>query len=688
MHSRLLKILFINLLLAVALFSIANGFTFFVDASSSDSTATPTGDTTNSVGQRSYSFDEIVVTAIRSPLSRLDSPSRVQQIGAEEIQASSEKNLGELLTGKTGILVRHYGVGGSLQTASFRGMSAEHSVVLLDGIPIGNVQTGLTDLSLISLGNVESIELVRGGSSAQYGSDALGGAINILTHSTSKLPFVRLDASTSSVGAQRLGVTSQLPFSDELNVRLGSAVEYGRGDFAFTIQDGARRVDASRSGSDFRSRHLFVKGSWKPSQQTHTSFMLSSYNVDRGTPGPVLSVANQGTARQSDEQLQASVSLQTQMSEELQLSVAANVQNAYERYVDRFGVFSADNYYRNILTTVQSNLHYSFSPNLVLHPGVEVGQATATGNSLEGDQSRTHAALYLGGEFHSDLVPFRISVYPSLRYDNYSSIGNAVSPKLGLNVRYASDAANSLTTFGLALHSTLGKNFRAPTFNELYYAGSGGRGNLNLNPEHSMSFDAGLTLNYSLLGLQEVDVTYYTITTDDRIQWLPTSVVSIWSPINIGKTQSYGVEVEYRWSPLPEYLSLEGNYSTFDARKRFSAFPNDQSFNKQLIYVPLETGNVALNATLPVSEGIFPKVFVQLEDTYVGQRYIAEDNSEALPSYHTLNGSVRLKLLLFGMTASLKYEMLNLLNESYEILPRYPMPLRNFSFSLSIHKSF
>ncbi len=652
--------------------------TFCVSAAASEQPEDSSG------AAKSYSFGEIVVTATRSPLSRLDSPSRVQLIAAEEIHSSLEKKLGELLSGKTGLLVREYGFGASLQTVSFRGMSAEHSVVLLDGMPIGNVQTGLTDLSLIPLDNVESIELVRGGSSAQYGSDAIGGAINILTSPVSG-GFVRFDAATRSAGSQRAGVTGQVRLSDELGIRLGSAVEYGRGDFDFEIQDGGRIVNAIRSGSDFHSRQIYVRGDWLSSPETGGSLMLSSQNTDRGTPGPVLSIQNQGTARQTDEVVQASGSFRTRLADQTRLSAGLHVQNAYQHYVDRLGLFQADNYYRNILTTVQVNLHHSILPNLLVHPGVEVGYATTSGNALATDHSRTHSALYTGVELHSDFNPLRISFYPSIRYDKYSSIGSSLSPKVGVNIRYQS-GENPMESFGATLHATAGRNFRAPTFNELYYAGSGGRGNLNLNPERSTSFDAGITLQYSLIGRHEFDVTYYSIATQDRIQWLPTSVTTIWSPVNIGKTQSYGVELEYRWWPIPGYLMLEGNYATIDARKKFASSPTDPSFNKQLIFVPLETGHAGLTVGFPIHAAILSRVFLKLEGSYVGIRYVAEDNTQGLPSYFSMNGSCRLEMQLFDMTMFAKYEMLNMLNESYEILPRYPVPLRHHSFSITIQK--
>ncbi|MBX2991878.1 MAG: TonB-dependent receptor [Bacteroidetes bacterium] len=632
---------------------------------------------------KSYTFGEIVVTATRSPLSRVDSPSRVQLIAAEEIQSSLEKNLGELLVGKAGLLVRQYGSGASLQTVSFRGMSAEHSVVLLDGMPIGNVQTGLTDLSVIPLDNVESIELVRGGSSAQYGSDAMGGAINILTTPDVRSGFVRFDVATRSAGSQRAGVSGQVRLSDEWGIRAGSSVEYGRGDYDFAIVDGGRRVNATRSGSDFRSRQLFVVGDWRTEAETEASVMLSSYDAERGTPGPVLTIQNQGTARQTDEHIQASGVFRSRLSDQLRFSAGVNVQNAFEHYIDRYGIFKADNHYRNILTTAQANLHYSLLPNLVLHPGVEFGHATASGNALAQDQKRTHSAVYSGVEFHSNISPFRLSLYPSIRYDKYSTVGTAVSPKMGMNFRYAEES-HSQAGFGAAIHATAGRNFRAPTFNELYYAGSGGRGNLDLNPEKSMSVDAGLTLQFALFGHHEIDVTYYSITTEDRIQWLPTSVATIWSPVNIGRTKSYGVEVEYRWSPLPGYLWLEGNYATIDAQKKFKSSPNDPAFDKQLIYVPLETGSAGVHAAIRTQHGIVPRVFLRVEANYVGIRYISEDNTQGLPSYLTMNGSCRLELNLFGLTAFVKYEMLNMLNESYEILPRYPMSLRNHSLTLSI----
>src|ERR1041385_681593 len=114
---------------------------------------------------KTYPLDEVVITATKSPLNISVAPSRVYQIDRQTIEGLNGSSVGEIIGVRSGVFTREYGVGGSLQTMSFRGMGAEQTLVLLDGVPINNVQTGLTDLRLISLDYVEQIEIVRGGNS-------------------------------------------------------------------------------------------------------------------------------------------------------------------------------------------------------------------------------------------------------------------------------------------------------------------------------------------------------------------------------------------------------------------------------------------------------------------------------------------------------------------------------------------
>jgi vitamin B12 transporter len=87
----------------------------------------------------------------------------------------------DVLRSSEGIFLKDYGPTASLKTISLRGMAAEHILVLYDGTRLNNFQNGLVDFSLLPMNNIDRIEIVRGGNSALYGADAIGGIINIIS---------------------------------------------------------------------------------------------------------------------------------------------------------------------------------------------------------------------------------------------------------------------------------------------------------------------------------------------------------------------------------------------------------------------------------------------------------------------------------------------------------------------------
>jgi hypothetical protein len=93
-----------------------------------------------------------------------------------------------------------------------------------------------------------------------------------------------------------------------------------------------------------------------------------------------------------------------------------------------------------------------------------------------------------------------------------------------------------------------------------------------------------------------------------------------------------------------------------------------------------------VKGNVPLSESPTTRLFVQVGDAITGVRYTSEDNSTSLPRYHYLTGKLGMELLLLGLPTTVRYEIRNLLDQPYEILPRYPMPLLNHSISLSIQK--
>ncbi len=126
-------------------------------------------------------MEQIVVTATRTATTILDSPDNVTVITAEELSAAGVATAAEALEAVAGVEIADSGTAGSVKSVRIRGSASAQVLVLVDGVRMNDSRQGATDLSLLPVEMIERIEVVRGGTSALYGADALGGVVNIIT---------------------------------------------------------------------------------------------------------------------------------------------------------------------------------------------------------------------------------------------------------------------------------------------------------------------------------------------------------------------------------------------------------------------------------------------------------------------------------------------------------------------------
>jgi vitamin B12 transporter len=148
-----------------------------------------------------YTMDDVIVTAERVPTSRMDTPANVSVITAEEIEANHYGSVAEALEHVNGVFVSG---GGSSNNEEVRINGDERVVIMVDGRRINNDQGSMTRASanlesIASMKNIERIEVVKGGGSALYGSDVVGGVINIITKKGDSLRTT-LDVNAGSWG--------------------------------------------------------------------------------------------------------------------------------------------------------------------------------------------------------------------------------------------------------------------------------------------------------------------------------------------------------------------------------------------------------------------------------------------------------------------------------------------------------
>ena len=167
--------------------------------------------------------------------------------------------------------------------------------------------------------------------------------------------------------------------------------------------------------------------------------------------------------------------------------------------------------------------------------------------------------------------------------------------------------------------------------------------------------------------------------------WTPVSG-TIWRPINVGKVKSEGIDVSLRSNFITKNhlnVSLNLNYNYGSSVKKNEDFPGDPSYNKQLIYLPNEMIKSSFMFNyLPTSKFI-KCVSFNLFYSYITRRYTNFENTQFAPRFDILDGNAGMGFNVINTEIGVKFIINNILDEDYQVVSGYPMPLRNFKLEIS-----
>jgi iron complex outermembrane receptor protein len=631
-------------------------------------------------------MNDVVVTSRRIEEHPDRSAIRVDRIALASYTPSCAPTLGDVLDGTPGLNLRTYGGPGSIRTAAFRGMGPEHTLIMLEGLPVSGGQLGVVDLSLIPAEAFSGVEVARGGSSASFGSDAMGGAVNLFSDQPFAPARVGVGFSVGSFGTERLSITGSGTSGSMLALHGGLLSRRSRGNFPFTWSETGK--EEVRENSDESSRTAFLSGYLTPDPAFSLRAHVIYTEANRGTPGPLFTPSTQGTARQDDRVLLSTFAGSGWLGAGLSFDVAGSFQYSYERYLDAASSWPADNHYRNLYFTLSPKVRYRPEEHLALNVGWEWRQNRSDGNALAVRSIRADQAVYARGEIGPEWENLCVSLFPALRYDRSSTGGNSLSPSLGVNILFAPGSGGMDPAFTVAARGSVGKDFRTPTVNELFYAGEGGRGNPDARPERSVHLEGGISVTSRLVGVEELHITMFRIATTDRIQWLPAESPFIWSPQNIESTVSKGLEIEGSTSLLEDMLTFRVNYVRADARRTSAVTPDDPLINNQLLYIPVESGGASAIVSIPIRDRVITKLHASVLDRYTGTVYTSADHSTQLSPRHILNVGMGLTVRLPFADSRCMFTVENVFNTAYQAMPDYPMPQRTFVFSVAVDRGF
>jgi len=617
-------------------------------------------------------FSETLVTATRQSAVRAEVPSATELV---EINSPSRpvgmarQNIGEALTQAQSIFVKEYGSVSGLKTINLRGASDKQILVLADGVRLNNPQNGGVDASQLSLVGIEKIEIVRGNASAQYGSDAIGGVIHLRSFQLPAGFSGGLQTSGGSFGT--FNGRAQFGYG-RANWRGAVTLDRLVSDGDFPI-DGAEKIKRRNNAS--QRREVFARLSGNLRDDLILKLLHRTGKITQGVPGSLQCLSP--AARQQDLNHLTSAALDWNQSPLFQLAAQYSTERRDQRYNDPEPCFpppfASHHEVASDIGVIQNRTQ--LNPGLDVLIGGEIGGYRVTSTDFAGiERQRTQRSAFVQIEWRPFVErhpgSWRLAVIPSLRYDDYSDAGKRSSPKLALALYRQIPSSKHYTTGRLSLHGNIGKSFRAPSMNDLWYKDPFFAGNPNLRPERGREIEGGMIYEFSRLGHWQLELTAF----DSKIDDLIISTPDFSSLENANKAKLGGIELGAAWRNNGDRFGWRANYARLSAKNDGN---DTKTRDKALVYRPRDKFDLQANFDLRYFTlgGNFQ---------YVGKRFSRADNSQALPAYRVANFSLSRQIHFNEFSTLLHLEMRNVFDKHFSIIDGYPLPGRELRATLRL----
>lgn len=632
-------------------------------------------------------IEQVVVTG-RMPYKEV---IPAQMLKGEELQRMNSLSVADAIRYFSGVQIKDYGGVAGLKTVNIRSMGTNHMGVFYNGIQLGNAQNGQVDLGKFSLDNIESISLYNGQKSAIFQSARDFGSSGSIYITTRKPSFrdgekvnTRVAFRTGSFDLINPSVLFERKITDRVSASFSGEWLNSSGKYKFRY----RRVDvqgdlaydtvAVRQNGDINATRIeanvqgtFDRGSW--------NVHAYNYNSERGIPGAIVNNVWRNGERLWDVNSFLQGSFKMDVTPRFRTLFNAKYAVDYTHYINNDSrLITVDNKYRQKEIYLSTANVYSLCKSWDVSLSYDF-QWNDLNTDLEDFPFPTRYTHWLAAATALDLGRFKAQA---------SVLGTFVREKVE---RYSKSPDKNICTGGvflawqpfrkeeLTLRVFYKKAFRMPTFNDLYYTDMG---NANLKPESASQYNAGIHYDrdfkgfYSHLGLQ-IDAYYNEV--NDKIIAYPKGQQFRWTMLNLGKVEIRGIDVSVTNTLTfgKVRVDVKAQY-TYQKAQDFTD-PSDNYYGDQIPYIPWHSGSL-------IGLVNYRSWSLNYSFIYAGERYNQQENIRFNHTQPWYTSDLSLsKELLFGKRFALKLtaEVNNLLNQDYDVVINYPMPLRNYRFSVS-----
>lgn len=623
----------------------------------------------------------------------------VQTLAGEELRRLSSNSVADALRYFSGVQVKDYGGVGGIKTVNIRSMGTNHTGVVYDGVALGNAQNGQIDLGQFSLDNMEALSLYNGQKSQilQPARD-FGNAGTIYMRTA--VPQFKGDETYHARAAVRTGsfdlinpsALVQFKLSRRVSASLSAEWLNSSGKYKFRYRrvnpagEVAYDTTATRQNGDINATRLEASVFGKTS---HGNWMAKAYNYnsERGIPGAIVN----NVWRRGERIWDTNSFIQGHWRATYgRWTTLANAKYAFYRthYVNNDDKqIKVDNLYR------QREVYVSTANQYDIIPGKWEVSASYDFmfNSLDADvydfvrperysNLLSAATAITLGRFKGQASALVTFVRDMLEEVQDPPTKHVFTPAVYASYAFV-DCKTERGSDMLSLRAFYKRSFRMPTFNDLYYADMG---NSKLNPERVTQYNVGIVYDHarrhSLLSSIKFSADGYYNKVHDKIVAYPKGQQFRWTMLNLGLVDIRGVDISAAATVTPRRdmdITLRLQYTW--QRAIDITNPEDNYYRDQIPYIPHHSGSAIANIA-------WRRWNLNYSFIYVGERYNQQENIRYnyTQPWYTSDVSLTRDFTLGKVGLRATVEVNNLLSQDYDVIINYPMPKRNYRFTLTV----
>ncbi len=560
-----------------------------------------------------------------------------KEIEVTYLPFKSNSALKNFLNEVTNLYIKEYGRG-MIASISIRGTNASHTQILWNGIPINSSLNGQTDLNTVYMPAFNSNRLYLGGKSVFVGSGAIGGAIDLLHKIRFKKKFlIENDLNYGSFQSinNALSITKS---TKKIYFNVNVVGNYSKNNYLFPD------TKIINQNGKYFGKDLSINTGYKLNESNNFDFRTHFNILNRNLSGTLYAPGN---SKLNTNNYQGLIGWNYKKNNVSNRLITAWVYENFDYYPNKdnsnFTNNKSQSYYFKDL------LNYNYKKNRFII-GNQLNTSIGQGDGIGKHKTNNYAVFV---NFQRNIFKqFTSNISIRKEFNSLYSI-----PFLGsFEILFKNKKKSLQTRFFVS------NNFKAPTFNDLYWQPGG---NPDLKPEKSYTFE--LNQNVILTNFY-FDIGLFYIKSNNLIRWKPVTS-NFWQPINIQSVISKGLELKiYKFIEINgnNNLRLQGSY-TYQQVK-------DVNNNSFLTFVPKHIANFTADF-----QG--RKYEIKLTNSYTGKVFTTTSNSIFMKAYYLLNMDFSYQLTDYLRVGG---AINNVLDNYYETYPSRPQPGRNYNLNINI----